>query len=270
MISKKKKLIRWLKVLILVYCTIGIALYYLQEVFLFHPTKLPPEYVFHFNNRFEEMKVAVNKTDTLSFVKFYPSDSLTKGVVIYYHGNMKNIEHYSPYVKIFLNNGYEVWMGDYPGFGKTNGLRTEENMYHHARIIYGMAAAKYGSDSIIIYGKSLGTGIAAYVASYSPAKALVLETPYYSIPSLFSHYAFIYPVKSMSNYKIPAYQYIQEIKYPIIIFHGTGDDVIPYKNARSLLPFLKPRDKFITIKDGGHNTLTHSPQYAAVMDSLLR
>jgi alpha-beta hydrolase superfamily lysophospholipase len=187
------------------------------------------------------MKVAVNEDDTLSFVKFYPFDSLIKGVVLYYHGNMKNIEHYAPYVKVFLEKGYEVWMGDYPGFGKTNGKRTEENMYHHARIIYGMAAAKFASDSIIIYGKSLGTGIAAYVASYSPAKALVLETPYYSIPSLFRHYAFIYPVKAMSNYKIPTYQYIPEIKYPIIIFHGTGDDVIPYKNAKKPVSLIKAR-----------------------------
>lgn len=266
----KVKVFRWLKIIIIVYCAIGIVLYYLQEKFLFHPKKLDSNYAFHFGNHFEEMKVAVNKEDTISLVKFFPQDSIRKGLVLYYHGNIKNIEHYAPYIDLFLKQSYEVWMGDYPGFGKTTGKRTEKKIYEQARIIQAMASTKYGTDSIIIYGKSLGTGIATYVASWSPAKALVLETPYYSIPTLLSHYAFIYPVNYMSIYKIPTYEYIQDVKAPLIIFHGTGDDVIPYSNARKLIPYLKQGDRFVTIKDGGHNTLNKFPEYNSVMDSLLR
>lgn len=237
---------------------------------MFHPERLEPDHKFQFKSRSEELKIPVNSEDTISLIKFHPSIDSPKGVVLYYHGNMKNVQHYAGYVDVFLQHGYEVWMGDYPGFGKTTGERTEVKMYEQSRIIYAMAAARYESDSIIIYGKSLGTGIATYVASYAKAKNLVLETPYYSIPTLFAHYAFIYPVDAMTNYKIPTYQYIQEVKYPIIIFHGTGDDVIPYKNAKRLLPFLKLTDRFITIENGGHNTLTKSPEYRITMDSLLR
>lgn len=259
-----------MKVIIILYCLIGIALYYLQDYFLFHPEPLPAGYVFKFKQPFEEINIPVNKEDKISLIKFKPGTQASKGLVLYYHGNMKNVEHYAGYIDVFLKNGYEVWMGDYPGFGKTTGKRTEEKMYEQSRIIYTMAASAYHSDSIIIYGKSLGTGIASYVASYAKAKALVLEAPYYSIPTLFAHYAFIYPVNAMSDYKIPTYRYIQEIKSPIIIFHGTGDDVIPYKNAKRLQPLLKTGDKFITIQDGGHNTLTTSNEYELVLDSLLR
>ncbi len=133
-----------------------------------------------------------------------------------------------------------------------------------------MGAVKYKPDSIIIYGKSLGTGFATHVASYFPAKALVLETPYHSITSLFRHYAFIYPINAMSKYKVPTYEFIQDVKAPVIIFHGTGDKVIPYSNARKLVPYLKKEDRFITVKNGGHNTLTRSGEYRSVMDSLLQ
>ncbi len=267
---KKRIILRWLKVVIILYCLIGIALYYMQDYFLFHPEPLASDYSFKFKTRFEEIKIPVNADDTVSLVKFYSDSLKPKGLVIYYHGNMKNIQHYADYIDVFLQKGYEVWMGDYPGYGKTTGERTEEKMYEQSRIIYGLAASVYPADSIIIYGKSMGTGIAAYVASYAKGKALVLETPYYDIPSLFAHYAFIYPVNAMSKYKIPTYQYLQEVKFPIIIFHGTGDDVIPYKNAKRLEPFLKAGDKFITIDNGGHNTLTRSGAYKITMDSLLR
>ena len=267
--TNRVKLKRWIKIIIIIYCAIGIALYYLQETFLFHPVKLDSNYIFKFDGRFEEVKLPVNKEDTISLVKFFPGDSLKKGIVLYYHGNMKNIEHYASYVQYFIKNGYEVWMGDYPGYGKTTGKRTEQKMYDQARMIHTLAMSEISKDSIIIYGKSLGTGIAAYVASYNPARALVLETPYYSIPSLFSHYAFIYPVNYLSKYKIPTHEFLQDMKTPIIIFHGTGDDVIPYSNARKLIPFLKKEDRFITIKSGGHNTLSRFKEYSNVMDSLL-
>ena len=267
---KNRIIWRWVKVIVILYCLIGIALYYLQDYFLFHPEPLESNYGFKFKSRFEELKIPVNKEDTISLIKFYPMADTPKGLVLYYHGNMKNVQHYARYVDVFLRNGYEVWMGDYPGYGKTTGGRTEEKMYEQSRIIYTMATSAYQSGRIIIYGKSLGTGIATYVASYGKAKALVLETPYYDIPSLFGQYAFMYPVDAMSNYKIPLFKFIQEVNYPIIIFHGTEDEVIPYKNAKRLESLLKPGDKFITIKDGRHNSLTKSTHYQNQIDSLLK
>lgn len=73
----------------------------------------------------------------------------------------------------------------------------------------------------------------------------------------------------MTNYKIPTYQYLQDVKYPIIIFHGTSDGVIPYKNASKLKPVLKPSDKFITISNATHQNVNSSKIYFDVIDSLL-
>ncbi len=270
MMFNKKRIFGWIKIILLVYATIGIALFYMQNRILFHPQKLRADYKYNFKGRFEEVNIPFNETDTMNLVKFFPESDSVKGVVIYFHGNRKNITHYITFAEPFLKKGYEVWMEDYPGFGKSSGVITEQKLYDQALQVKKLADAKFHSDNIVIYGKSLGTGIAANVASRSKAKMLILETPYYSIPSLLSSYAFMYPNEQMSNYKLPTYLFLQDISYPIIIFHGTDDFVIPYRNAKKLMQLLKPTDKFITVLGASHNTVNKDPQYFKSIDSLLR
>ena len=85
--NRKKKLFRWVKVIVLLYSAIGIALFYLQEQFLFHPTAIERNVLWKFDMPFEEIDLAFNITDTVNLVKFFPKDSVRKGVVIYFHGN---------------------------------------------------------------------------------------------------------------------------------------------------------------------------------------
>jgi fermentation-respiration switch protein FrsA (DUF1100 family) len=74
----------------------------------------------------------------------------------------------------------------------------------------------------------------------------------------------------MIHYKIPTHDYIQKVIPPITIFHGTNDDVIPYRNAEKLKQFLKPGDEFITINGGEHNDLYKFKGMLGKLDSLLK
>ncbi len=267
----KRKIFRWVKIIALLYAVIGIVLFWAQDKLLFHPGKLSPDHVFKFDQKFEEVNIPFNETDTMNMIKFFSNDSIPKGIVVYYHGNMDNVEHYAEFAKPFTKAGYEVWMEDYPGFGKSTGTIDEEKLYTQAVEVKRMADQKIGSDKVIIYGKSLGTGIAAYVASVStPSRSLIMETPYYSIPALFSTYAFIYPVSKMCNYKIPTHKYVEEVKFPVIIFHGTKDGVIPYSCAAKLKTNLKTTDKFITVTGADHQNINAQQIYFSTIDSLLR
>ncbi len=270
MTINRKKIFRWLKIFIIIYCGIGIGMYYLQEWIIFHPKKLDSNYTFHFDMPFKEINIPVNETDTINMIQFLPADSVPKGVVVYYHGNKNNVEHYAKYAKNFTKHGYEVWIEDYPGYGKSSGERTEQKLYEQAAQVQRMAAAKYPADKIIIYGRSLGSGLAAYIASLTKNKRLILETPYYSIPAIFDSYTFIYPVNSMINYKIPAYEYLQAVDEPVTILHGTNDWMIPYRCAAKLKKYLKPGDEFVTIENGGHNNLNDFKAFHQVLDSLLK
>ncbi len=270
MTLNKKKIFRWVKLAALLYGIIGIALYYLQEKFLFHPAALARDYTYKFDVPFKEIEVAFNTTDTISMVQFLPKDSARRGVVLYFHGNRQNINRYARFAGSFTKHGYEVWMEDYPGFGKSVGDRNEKNLYRQALQLYKMAQSRFHEDSIIVYGKSFGTGIAAYVAANSNCGRLVLETPYYSIPALFSCYAPIYPAGRLSRYKIPTYEYLADAAMPVTIFHGTGDWVIPYRCAARLKPLLKPADEFVTIPGGTHHNLAEFDLYNQKLDSLLK
>src|SRR5688572_16307224 len=235
---KRKKIFKWLWIAIVIWALGGVALYFLQDAILFHPVRLKRDHNYNFPEPHTDIRIPINKKDTLSLVDFSSTDTITKGVVLYFHGNKRNISWYSKYMSYFTKHGYQVLMIDYPGFGKSTGRLTEQKLYDWALEVYKMAHSRFGADSIIIYGKSMGTGIAAQLASIRDCKRLILETPYYDFPSLASNYLPVYPVKWMLHYYMPTHTYIRNVSAPVTIFHGTRDLVIPHRNAKRLKPLL--------------------------------
>jgi len=264
----RRILFRWLKIILMIYGLVGIAIFYLQDYILFHPEKMNKEHVYPFKEPHREVNIAYNDSANINIIQFAASTPV-KGVVLYFHGNRKNIAWYARYAPNFTKNGYEVWMIDYPGYGKSTGHFSEQRLYDYAEQLYLLATSRFAKDSIVLYGKSMGSGIAAWLASRKNCKQLILETPYYSITSLSAHYFPIYPVERMIHYKIPSYQYLQQVIVPVTIFHGTSDGVIPYSNAKRLQPYLKPSDQFVTIPGGSHNDLNEFPLFHQKLDSLL-
>jgi uncharacterized protein len=266
---KKKKIFTWIRIIIIVYCLIGIGLYYFQDKIFFRPEPLAENYKYQFDQPHKELNLPFNRQSTINIIQFPGSGSTPKGVVLYFHGNRQHIGRYAPRAPLFTKNNYEVWMIDYPGYGKSTGEFTEQNLYDWALIFYKLARARFSKDSIIIYGRSLGSGVAAQLASVRDCKGLVLEAPYYSFPSVAGSWFPIYPVNSMIRFKIPTWKYLQQVTAPVTIFHGDDDGVIRYSNAKRLLPFLKPGDRFITIENGSHNNLAEFETYRNKLDSLL-
>jgi alpha-beta hydrolase superfamily lysophospholipase len=265
----KRKLFRWIKILLIVYCIIGILVYYLQDRVILHPVKLAKDYQYSFGFPHREINVPVDKNTNINIIQFPPQDATVRGVVLYFHGNKTNINRYRWFVPNFTQYGYEVWMIDYPGFGKSTGTFTEETAYEWALMMYKMARARFTPNEIVIYGKSLGSGIAAQLASVRDCKELILETPYYSIPSLAKHYLPIYPLDQMLHIKLPTYKYLTKVTAPIIIFHGTDDPLIPYSNAVRLKEVLKRGDEFVTIEGGNHRNLNQYPEMKNKLRRLL-
>lgn len=264
-----KRVIKWIKILLAAYIFIGLAFYFLQDIILFHPVSLRMNYKYNFTQPHRDINMRLDSVSNLNVIEFTTTDA-ARGVVLYFHGNKKNIGWYAKYAENFTKHGYEVWMIDYPGYGKSTGRFTEKDLYEYALALYQMAKFRFGKDSIIIYGKSMGTGIAAQLASAQKCKQLILETPYYSFTSLGKHYLPIYPVSQMLHFKMPTNEYLLNVKAPVTIFQGTGDWIIPYSNAAKLKPLLKSADEFVTIEKGSHNDLNNFPLFHQKLDSLLR
>jgi pimeloyl-ACP methyl ester carboxylesterase len=263
------KTIRWLKITAAVYLLVGMSIYFLQDFFLFRPQVVDPNHHYNFSTAYEELNIKHDDQTITNVIMFRQTGLIEKGVVLYFHGNKRNVERYASAVPRFTDHGYEVWMLDYPGFGKSTGQLTEQGLYDEADRLYTIARGHFSADQIYIYGKSLGTGIAAHLASRHTHKMLILETPYYNLPSLISYYLPVYPTELLIKYDFPTHKFLTDVKTPIIIFQGTDDWVVPYKNAKRLEPLLKPGDRFITIPGGKHSNLRKHPVFINVVDSIL-
>lgn len=266
-----RKIRKWFVIVAMIYILVGVALYLLQEKFIFHPKRLPADYMYNFQQPHVEVNLPVNEERSISMVQFIVPDSLRRGVVLYFHGNMENIGRYASFASHFTRNNWEVWMIDYPGFGKTTGKRSEQTMYADAMEMYKMARARFGADSIILYGRSIGTGVASQLASLRSSKRLILETPYYSMEAVMRQVAFIYPVSWMSRYHFPNYEYLEKVIAPVTLIHGTRDEVIRYSHSRRLLRNRKPPQvtELITVENGKHNNLHEFTVFQHKLDSLL-
>ena len=266
----RKKIFLIVKLIIIVYCLVGIGLFYTQDKFLLHPTVVSTNYIFKFDHSFKEINIPINNEDTVNLIRFIPADdTVAKGAVIYFHGNAGNVENYADGINIFLENNYEVWMPDYPGFGKSRGAISEKKLNEQAYQVKRLANQYFADSNIILYGRSFGTGIAANLASSVKVKQLVLEAPYYSIPDLYSSYVPIYPMQSMANYKFPVGEYLKDVQCPVAIFNGTIDEVIPSTSSAKLKSSLKANDQFILIRNGKHNDLSYSEAYKKTIIKIL-
>lgn len=265
-----KKIWNWFKILALVYVVGGVALYFLQDYILFHPVTLKKDHNYDFPEKHKDINIPITENSNLNIVQFFSTDTITKGVVLYFHGNKKNISWYAKYPPYFTKHGYEVWLIDYPGFGKSTGKLTEQTLYDWANYMYNFACTRFNPDHIIIYGKSMGTGIATHLASIKSCKKLILETPYYDYPSVIKHYLPIYPIEWMIHYKIPTHDYIEKVTAPITIFQGSDDWLVTFSNAKRLRAFLKKGDEFVTIEGGSHNDLFKFKEVIEKLNSLLK
>jgi uncharacterized protein len=252
--------------LVLLYVTCGLLLFLLQDLIFFHPTAVVSSYQYRFEQPYTELNLPV-AGNNLNVVCFEPATS-SKGLVLFFHGNMRNVEHYAKYAELITSQGYTLWMPDYPGFGKTTGKRTEERMYNDALLAYAVALKQFPSGKIIIYGKSIGTGVASFLAAQRQSKLLVLETPYYSIRSMAMKYLPMYPFPSMLRYQFPNNEHLKKVQQPVVLIHGTNDELIPVSQARKLHA-ENPGSDLLTISKGGHNDLSDFAVFRAKLAQLL-
>jgi len=115
--KRKNKLMKWIKIIVVLYVLVGAILYFLQDKILLHPVALPADYHFQFNVPFQEIFVPYNGSISFDVIRFESQNgSVKKGAVIYFHGNMENINRYAKFANNFAEFGYDVWMMDYPSF----------------------------------------------------------------------------------------------------------------------------------------------------------
>ncbi|WP_299765441.1 alpha/beta hydrolase [uncultured Dokdonia sp.] len=249
------------------------GLYFFQESMLFHPEQLPKDYVFEFDVPFEEIYQEGEGGVQLHGLHFPVANA--KGVILYFHGNAGSVRRWGEITQFFSQKGYSVIVMDYRNYGKSDASITTSNpeqaLYDDSEVWYAFAKANYPESQIHVYGRSLGTTFATYVASKHTPKNLTLETPFYSIEDeARSRFRWL-PVKRLLKYRMPTYEFVDAVSCPITVFHGTDDAVVAYEHGQKLFEKIATSSKeFITVPSGGHNDLVTFPEYTTAIDRVLK
>ena len=189
---------------------------------------------------------------------FIKSKTSSKGVVLYFHGNKGNIFRATHQSRTLQNMGYDVFIPDYRGFGKTEGkVWSDKELLHDADQAYKFLMSMYDQKDIYVMGYSLGTGMASYVASIHKPAHIFLIAPFTSLVDIKNEYAWFLP-DFLMRIKLPVEDFMNNITCPVSIIHGTDDTVVDYKYSVELKSEF-PEVKLITSEGQNHTRIIFDP-----------
>ena len=260
---------RWASLLLGGYLILGLMIYFLQERLIFLPSSLPIDHQYQFEVPFEEFFLESEDGARLNALHF--KSPSPKGVILYFHGNAGNLDRWGEITMEFTKDfDYDVVVMDYRTYGKSKGNLSEEALHNDGQLFYNYLLSQYQEKDIILYGRSLGTGIVTRLAAINRPKRVILETPYYSLLDIGQRRFPYLPVRWLLKYEFNSYTYVQNISCPIAIFHGTNDNVIPLESGKKLYESIPGIEKeFIQVNGAGHNNLSVFRDYDLALRRLL-
>ena len=231
--NKKMTLINILILILLGYLIITFALYFFQRNLLYYPA---------INNYSgEKLNVSVEKVkikteDNIELLSWYhKKNSGDYKTILFLHGNAGTLENRIYKINHLKNMNVNFLIIAWRGFSGNKGKPTEKGLYEDARSALRWLKSKgVKEESIIIYGESLGTGVATEIAQYKNFAGVILETPFTSMVSAGkSKYPF-FPVSFLLKDKYESDKKIKNIKSPILIMHGEVDKLVPFWMGKKL------------------------------------
>jgi len=244
-----------LQIALLVYLGLMALIYFKQSSLVFLPEmdrdyRATPAAI---GLPFTPLKLATTDGETLDGW-FVPAKSEARGLVIFFHGNAGNIAHRLDYLRMFHELGLATLIVDYRGYGLSSGSPTEpgtyldaEAMWRHARDVL-----RFPADRIVLFGESLGGGIAAQLAAKQRPAALVLASTFTSVPDLGSDLYPMLPIRLLADIRYETLAKLSQISCPVMVIHSRNDDIIPAAHGRRLFEAALPPKQFLEI-EGGHN-----------------
>ena len=254
--------------IIIGYFVLLALVYFIQERFIFKPEKLQQDFEYVYDIPFKELFFDVEPGVRINGLHFNVKNPL--GLVLYFHGNTRSIKGWAKYAKDFLRYKYDVVLVDYRGFGKSTGKRTEHDMLKDMQFVYDTLAVQYTEHHIIVYGRSLGSGFAAKIASDNKPRYLILDAPYFSFAKAIERFLPILPMRYILRYQLRTDKWIKHVNCHTYIIHGTKDFLLPISNSEKLQAISPKKITLLRIVGGGHNNLPSFPEYHNLLRDILQ
>lgn len=285
------------------YVAIAAALYIFQEQLIFLGEPLDKNFKFSFENSefaglvnvpengehldmqasATQNSVATNGTAAIKFqeinipfgggsingLKFSAAEP--KGAILFFHGNFGDVSGWGAYGADFAALGYDFYIFDYPGYGKSDGkISSQQQLLASADAMSRYVLEQHSSSKLVMIGYSIGSGIAAQQAAKWDAARLILLAPYFSFERLAHEKAPFVP-KFLIRYKIPTAEFLHAARgTQITLIHGAADELISVHHSYDLAGSLKAGDLFYEIAAAPHNGLLAMPGIWKILKERLR
>jgi uncharacterized protein len=198
----------------------------------------------------------LNTPDGARIVVWYGKARPGQPTLLYFHGNGGGLNERAERIRRFMGQGWGVYMMAYRGYAGSSGYPTEANNVADARLAHGALVLEgVPPESIILYGESLGTGVAARIAAERPSAGLILESPYTSVLDIaLAEYPFL-PVRLLLADRYETDKVLPQVRVPLLILHGERDDIIPVAMARKLAKLANEPKRLVILPQGEHSDL---------------
>jgi uncharacterized protein len=258
----------WLTALLLaagalvLYAAMLAFLWFRQESLMFFPVPLPADHALAREPDIHERVVEVDGA-SLSVMQLKLPDP--KGVVFFLHGNAGNLSGWFSNAEFYRQANFDLVMPDYRGFGKSTGqISSARQLREDVRAVWNAVASQYAGRKVVLYGRSLGSGLAADLAADLSREGrkpdlTVLVSPYSSIRELTSEF---YPwvPSALVRYPLETVRHLPGIASPVLVLHGERDTLIGRHHADRLQQAL-PAARLVVVPGAGHNDLHEFPLY---------
>lgn len=187
--------------------------------------------------------------------------------LIYFGGNGDAVQT--------MRQDYAQWAPDrtvylvaYRGYGASDGAPTESALFGDALALYDDVRTR--QPDIAVVGRSMGSGVATYLASQRPLQRLVLVTPFDSIARIGQMRFPIFPVTLMMRDKFESWRYAPAVHCPVLVLAAQDDRVVPAASTARLMQAFSPEPRFLRIDGVGHGSIVHAAAYGAAIADFLR
>jgi hypothetical protein len=218
-----------------------------------YPQGLPPPETIEPNVE----EVWLLTADGVRINAFYRSNPASKQVLLWFHGNAENIGYDLDHMRLLAKLGLNILAVDYRGYGKSEGKPDEAGVYQDADAAYDYLIKQrhFRAEDIIIYGHSLGGAVAVNLASRRSCGGVIVQSSFTNARAMARRVLIIPLLEYVVKSRFDSLRRIRDVRAPILVVHGTRDEVVPFPMGQQLFAAAPEPKRFYPIEGAGHNDL---------------
>lgn len=273
--TKGKKIFEFALLVFLALLAYVVLLVSCENRLIYHPYKYPDGLWDASVIPFKFEDVWFQAADGVKLHGWYVATENARATWLFFHGNAGNLTHRIENVMLLQNLNLNIFIFDYRGYGRSAGAPDEKGLLLDSEAAYQTLIDRYHThpEKLFLFGRSLGGFFAADTATRHPVAGVILESTFTSAQDMAKKMMPLLPIGFAIRSKLDAINKVPKLKMPKLFFHGTQDEIVPFKLGQKLYDASAEPKEFYAIEGAGHNDaldIGGAPYFAKIDDFITR